>query len=118
MRHTHIDLNPDEFNQGLHYCPSVVNLDKYNGSYNSLNDPSGTKCVPNKTEDVNFNFFNMIARINELKILAKHISSKCKCKSDGTKCDLNQKRNNEKYQCECKNLRKNHLCEKILCLEY
>ena len=31
-------------------------------------------CVPNEKEDVNLNVFNMIAGINESKILAKHVS--------------------------------------------
>ena len=38
----------------------------------------------------------MITGINELKILTKHISSKCKCKFDGRKCNSNQKWNNNK----------------------
>ena len=33
--------------------PFTVNLDRYNTSYNSLDDPSGIICVPNKTEDAN-----------------------------------------------------------------
>ena len=32
----------------------------------------------------------MIAVINESEILTKHISCKCKCKFDGTKCKSNQ----------------------------
>ena len=53
----------------------------------------------------------MITRKNETKILAKHISYKCECKLDSRKCHSNQKRNNDKCQCECKNLRKHHACE-------
>ena len=33
----------------------------------------------------------MATGINELKTLTKHVSSKCKCKFDGTKCNSNQK---------------------------
>ena len=33
------------------------------GSYNILNDLSNRICVPNKTEDLNLKFFNMIAEI-------------------------------------------------------
>ena len=40
-------------------------------------------CVPNKTEDLNLIVFNTITGINESKILTKHISWECKCKSDG-----------------------------------
>ena len=36
-------------------------------------------------QDLNLSVFNMITGINELKILTKHILSKCKCKFDGRK---------------------------------
>ena len=39
--------------------------------------------VPNKTEDLNLNMFNMITGINGLKKLTKHISCECKRKFDG-----------------------------------
>ena len=34
--------------------------------------------VPNKTEDLNLGFFNMITKINESKTLTGHISCECK----------------------------------------
>ena len=34
----------------------------------------------------------MVTGINEWKTLPKHISSKCKCKLDGTKCNSNVKK--------------------------
>ena len=46
----------------------------------------------------------MITGINESKILTKDISCECKCKFDGTKCNSNQWWNNDKCQCECKNI--------------
>ena len=50
----------------------------------------------------------MITGINESKTLTKHISCKCKCKLDGTKCNSNQRWNNDKCWCEYKK----HICEK------
>ena len=41
----------------------------------------------------------MITRINEAKMLIKHISCDCKCKSNSAKCNSNQKWNNETCQC-------------------
>ena len=67
--------------------------------------------VANKTR-YKFKCFNMITRVNELKTLTKHISCKCKCNFDGRKCNSNQKWNNSKSQCECKNPRKRHVCKK------
>ena len=38
-----------------------------------INYISNKVCVPNRTEDLNLNIFNMITGINELKTLPKHI---------------------------------------------
>ena len=67
---TIIDLNPDKCNEELCYYPLIVNLDKFNGRCNTLDDLSVDICVANKTEDI----FNMVTRINESKILTKYIS--------------------------------------------
>ena len=53
--------------------------------------------------------FNMIASINEPEILGKHISCDCKCKLGRTTYYSNQKRNNDKCQCQCKRY---HTCKK------
>ena len=52
----------------------------------------------------------MITGINESKILTKHISWKCKCKLDGTKCKSNQWWNMGKCWCECN---KHDIYEKV-----
>ena len=62
---------------------------------------------PNKTEDVNLTAFNLITITNESKTLIKHISCKYKCKLDSKKCNSNQIWNNNKCQCDYKNLGKN-----------
>ena len=53
-----VDLNPNE----LRYYPFVVNLDRCDGSCNSLDDLSDRIYVSNKTEDLNAKVFNMITR--------------------------------------------------------
>ena len=68
--------------------------------------------VPNKIEDLNLRVFNIITRINEQKTIIKNISCECKCTFDGKKCDSNQKQNNDKYRCQCKNKKKHRVCEK------
>ena len=67
--------------------------------------------VPNTTEGLILNVFNLITRTKESKNLIKHISCKCKCKFDCSKCNLNQKWSNDKYWCKCKNSREN-VCKK------
>ena len=44
---------------------------------------------------MNLSVFNMKTRINEPKILTKHISWEYKCKFDGGKCNSDQKWNND-----------------------
>ena len=41
----------------------------------------------------------------------QNLSCKCKCKFYCGKCNLNQKKNNSKYRCECKNPTVNNTCE-------
>ena len=60
------------------------------------------KYTLSKTKDVNVKTFNIITRINEAKILVKHISCDCKSKHNSTICNCNQKWNNNTCQCECK----------------
>ena len=93
---TLINLHPNEYSQEFHYYPFSVKLDRCVGSGNTLNGLSNKVCIPNKTEDLNLSVFNMITGINESKTLTKHISCKCKCKFDGTKCESNLWWNNNK----------------------
>ena len=46
---------------------------------------------------------NTIKRINKSKTLTKHLSWACECNFDNRKCNPNQKWNNNKCWCECKN---------------
>ena len=74
----------------------MVKLGRCVGSCNSLNDLSSKVCVPNKTENLNLNVFNMITGISESKTLTKDVSCECKYKFDGRKCNSNQWWNNDK----------------------
>ena len=69
-RPTFIDLNHFKFN----YYPYMIRLDKCNGSCNNATDNLSAKiCDQSKTESVNVKVFNMTARINEAKLLIKHL---------------------------------------------
>ena len=87
IQRTLIHLHPKEYSQDFHYYPFAVKLDRCVGSCNTLNDLYNKACIPNKTEDLNLSMLNMITGINESKTLAKHISFKCKCRFDRTKCN-------------------------------
>ena len=87
---TFINLHPNEYSQKFHYYLFTVKLNKCVGSCNTLNDLSNKVCVPNKTEDLNLNVFNVITGINESKTLTRHISCDCKCIFDGKKFNSHQ----------------------------
>ena len=77
----------------------MVNLDRFAGNGNTLDNLSSKVYVPNETKESNFHVLKMITRINELKKLTKHISRKCECTFDSKKHNSNQKWNNDKYWC-------------------
>ena len=95
---TLIYLNRDKWNQGLCYYPFMANLDKCNGSYNTLDDTSGRIWVPNKTEDIVSIVFKLTTGINKEIYRRKY--------------NPNQIWNNNKCLCEHTNLTKPHVCEK------
>ena len=66
-----INLHSSRSSQEFHYDPFAVNLERYAGNCNTLNDLSIKVCVPNKTEDLNLSVLNIIIGINKLKTLTK-----------------------------------------------
>ena len=85
-----INLHADKYRQESHYYPFAIELDTYVGSCNIFNNLYDKVCVTNKREDLNLSVFNIIAGINESKILTKDISCEAKCQFDGTKCISDQ----------------------------
>ena len=62
---TIIKLHPNEYIQGLHYYPFVVNLGRCTESCNTLDDLLNREWVPNKRERLNLNVFDIIIEINK-----------------------------------------------------
>ena len=59
-----------------------------------------------KTKTINVKVLNMITNKNEGKAITKHIFCDCKCKLNNATCNSNQKWNNKRWLCECKDYRK------------
>ena len=72
-----IDINTVE----CHNYSFMISLDEWNGNCNAFDDLSTQICF---------------LRGKKVKILAKNISSGCKCKLDSTAYNSNQKQNNDK----------------------
>ena len=109
---TLINLYPNGYSQELHDYPFAVNLERCVASCNTLNDLSYKVYVSNKTEDLSIHVFDMITGINQPKILTKHVSCKCTCRFNSWNRNSNQKWNNGKCWCKCKNPKEHHMCEK------
>ena len=62
---TVINLHPNQYSQELRYYQSAVKLDRCVGTCNTLNNLSNEVCIPNKTEVLNIQVFNMITGKDE-----------------------------------------------------
>ena len=58
------NLHTSEYSQECHYYTFAVTVDKWVESCNILNDWINNLCLPNNTENLNVNVFNMVTRIN------------------------------------------------------
>ena len=63
----------------------LIKTDAWEVVINTLDRLSSNVCAPRETE-------GLITRINESKILKKHISRESECKFDSRKCNSDQKR--------------------------
>ena len=68
------------------YYPFSISAKKYGGSFNIIDDPHPRVCVPNKVKDMNEKVFNLMAWVNERKLLVQHESCECKCGLNESVC--------------------------------
>ena len=75
IQSTFINLHPNEYSQEFqYYYPFTVKLEKYVGSCNTLNVLSNKVFLPNKTEDLNLNMFNMITGNVKVNLLEENVT--------------------------------------------
>ena len=53
-----------------------------------------------------------MSKTNETRHIKWHGTSKCKCTLDASVCNNKQRWNNDKYQCECRELINKGICNK------
>ena len=73
-------------------------------------------CVPDNAKYLNVKVVNLMSRTNETRHIKSHETCKCKCRLDASFCNSKQRRNDDKCQCECKELIDKGDCDRI-CLE-
>ena len=89
-----------------------IKTSKCSGSCNNNNDPYAKICVPNVIKDLNIKVFNLMSRTNETKHIKWHETRKCKFRLDASICNNKQCWNNNKCQCECKELSDKGICNR------
>ena len=99
-------------NEAVFYAFSIKR-DKCGGSCNNINDPYAKICIPDAIKDLNVKVFNLMLRTNETRHIKKwHETCKWKCRLDASACNNKQRWNNDKCQCECKELIDEGICDK------
>ena len=93
-----IDIN----NNKPVFYPYSINVNKYSGSCNNINDPYAKLCVPDAIKNINVNVFNLMSRINETRQIIWNETCKCLCRLTSAVCNSRQIWNEDKCRCECK----------------
>ena len=66
--YTFVNLHPNKYSQELRYYTFAVNLDRYLGNCNTLDNLYSRVCFPNETKDLNlcFNYDNRNKQIKNI----------------------------------------------------
>ena len=93
------------------FYPYSIEVNKYSGSCNNINDPYAKLCAPDLVKNTNVKTFNLMSRINKTRHIMWHETFKCKCRLDTSVFNNQQRWNNDKCQYECKKLTDNRRCD-------
>ena len=82
----------------------TVSINKWGGSYNTIDDLNAGVCVPNKAKKMNVKVFNLMSRVNETKSLVQYKLCEFKCGLNESECHSRQNWNHDESWCDCKEL--------------
>ena len=94
------------------FYPFSIKTSKCSGSCNNINDPYAKIWVPDVVKELNVKVFNLISRINGTRHITWHETCKFKYRLDASVCNNKQRSNDDKCQCECKELFDKGVCDK------
>ena len=86
------------------FYPYSTKTSKCGDSSNNINDPYAKICIPDVVKNLNIKVFNLMSRTNETKYIKQYKTCKWKCRLDASICNDNQRWNEDKCRCECKEL--------------
>ena len=70
------------------FFPFTVKTSKCRGSCNSINNPYAKLCVSDVVKNLNVKVLNLMSRTNETRHIEWHETCKCKCRLDGSVCNI------------------------------
>ena len=94
------------------FYPFSIKKSKCSGNCNNVNDPYSKICDLDVVKNLNVKVFNLMSRTNETRHIEWHEMCKCECRLDAIVWNNKQRWNNDKYQCECKELIDKGVCYK------
>ena len=89
-----------------------IKISKSSGICNTINDPLEKLCALDVVKNINLKVFNLMSRTNETRHIRFHETCKYKCRQDTSVCINNQRWNEDKYKCECKEIIDKGICDK------
>ena len=107
MNNQECELRPQIVNvngAGPVFFPYSVETSKCSGSCNNINNLLGKLCVPDVVKNLNVKLLNLVSGTNETRGIEWHKTSKCKCRFNSSVCHNNQRWDDDKCRCECKEL--------------
>ena len=72
------------------FYPYNVQVNKWSGSCNTLDNPIEKLCVPNVIKRLNMKVYNFLTMLNETRNVLWHESCKCVCKLNSLVCNNKQ----------------------------
>ena len=94
------------------FSPFSTKTSKCGGSCNNISDPYVKMCVPDAVKNLNVKVFNLMSRTNETRHIKWNKTCKCKCRLDASVCNNKQRWNDDKCQCECKEMTDKGVCDR------
>ena len=89
------------------FYPFSIKTSKCSGNCHNINDPHAKICLPDVVK-----VFNLMPKTNETRHIKWHETCKCICRLDAFVCNNKQCWNNDKCQCQCKELIDKGVCDK------
>ena len=94
------------------FYPCGIFVNSCSGSCNNINDPYAKLGIPDVVKSINIKVFNLMSKTNETRHAYWHETFTCKCRLDASVYNDNQRWENDKCRCECKELIHKGICDK------